>query len=93
MRLKTIALLLLLPVASAFAAPASRTAVLEVQNMTCSMCTVTIKKAFQKLPGVEDAAVDFEHKTATVKYDPAKVDAAALIKATTDAGFPATERK
>ena len=84
-----LALLALLPITSAFAA-ASQTAIFDVQNMTCSLCPVTVKKAFQQVPGVEDAKVDFDHKTATVKYDPAKADTAALVKATTDAGFPAT---
>lgn len=37
--------------------------------------------------------MDYEHKTATIKYDPAKVNKAALAKASTDAGFPATPRK
>lgn len=84
-KLLTIALL---PVASAFAAQQST--VLDVQNMTCSLCPVTVKKALQNVPGVEAAKVDFGKKTATVKFDPAKVNTAALVKATTDAGFPST---
>lgn len=87
-----LALLILLPVSSAFAA-ASETAVLDVQNMTCSLCPVTVKKAIQNVRGVEDATVDFGHKTATVKFDPAKTDTAALVTATTDAGYPATVHK
>jgi len=35
-----------------------------------------------------DAKVDYDHKTAVVKYDPAKANSSALIKATTNAGFP-----
>lgn len=83
--------LVLLAALSAFAAD-SQTAVLDVQNLTCSLCPVTVKKALQKVPGVEDAKVDFDHKTATVKFDPAKANTAALAKATTDAGFPSTLR-
>ena len=84
--------LTLLAASSAFAAD-SQTAVLDVQNLTCSLCPVTVKKALQKLLGVEDATVDFDHKTATVKFDPAKANTAALAKATTDAGFPSTLHK
>jgi mercuric ion binding protein len=80
-------LLLCLP-APAFAA-APQTAVLDMQNMTCSMCTITVHKALEKVPGVIDAKVDYDHKTATVKFDPDKTDPAALVKATTNAGFPA----
>lgn len=61
-----------------------------IQNMTCAMCTLTIKKALQKVDGVEQATVDYASKTATVTFDSSKTDTAALIKATTDAGYPAT---
>ena len=77
-----------LPV-SAFAAT-PQTAVLDVQNMTCSMCTVTIHKALEKVPGVVEAKVDYDHKTATVKYDTDKTNPSALVKATTNAGFPSS---
>jgi mercuric ion binding protein len=79
-------LLFCLPV-SAFAAT-PQTAVLDVQNMTCSMCSITIHKALEKVPGVIEAKVDYDHKTATVKYDADKTSPSALVKATTDAGFP-----
>ncbi len=76
----------------AFAA-ASQTAVLDVQNMTCSMCPITVKKALEAVPGVTDAKVDLSQKTATVRFDPDKVGIATLVKATTNAGFPATVHK
>ena len=63
---------------------------LDVQNMTCALCSVTVKKALEKVPGVAEAKIDYDHKTATVKFDPEKASAAVLVKATTDAGFPAT---
>ncbi|MBS1815473.1 MAG: cation transporter [Acidobacteria bacterium] len=88
MRKLIAALLLSLP-ASAFAAT-PETAVLDVQNMTCSMCSITIHKALEKVPGVMDAKVDYDHKTATVKYDADKTNPAALVNATTKAGFPST---
>jgi mercuric ion binding protein len=83
-----VALLICLPV-SAFAAT-PQTAVLDVQNMTCSMCSITIHKALEKVPGVIEATVDYDHKTATVKYDTDKTNPSALVKATTNAGFPST---
>lgn len=86
MRKLLVSLLLVLPSAAFAAAP--QTAVLDVQNMTCSMCSITIRKALEKVPGVLDAKVDYDHKTAVVKYDPGKVDTSALVKATTNAGFP-----
>ena len=82
------ALLIGLPVSTFAAAP--QTTVLDVQNMTCSMCSITIRKALEKVPGVIDAKVDYDHKTATVKYDGEKTNPSALMKATTNAGFPST---
>ena len=87
-----LAVLTLVPITPVLAAT-SQTSVFDVQNMTCSLCPVTVKKALQKIPGVEDTKVDFDHKTATVKYDPAKADTAVLVRAITAAGFPATTHK
>ncbi|BBL57532.1 hypothetical protein MKFW12EY_11450 [Methylomonas koyamae] len=64
------------------------TVTLNIENMTCAMCTVTIKKALQKVEGVQEVTVDYDSKTATVTFDSKKTDSAALIKATTDAGYP-----
>jgi periplasmic mercuric ion binding protein len=82
------ALLICLP-ASTFAAT-PETAVLDVQNMTCSMCSITIRKALNQVQGVTETKVGYDHKTVTVKYDPDKTNPAALMKATTNAGFPST---
>ena len=79
-----------LPLAALAATP--KTAVLDVQNMTCSMCPITVKKALQKVPGVTDARIDFDNKTATVTFDADRLDSAVLVKATTDAGYPSTAR-
>ena len=83
-----IAALLALPVAAFAAGP--QIVVLDLQNMACALCSVTVKKALEKVPGVAEARIDYDHKTATVKFDPEKASAAALVKATTEAGFPST---
>ena len=79
----------LMPLAALAATP--QTAVLDVQNMTCNLCPV--KKSLEKVPGVGRARIDFEKKTATVTFDADKTTAAALVKATTEAGYPSTVRK
>ena len=76
----------------ALAAP-PRSAVLDVQNMTCALCPVTVKKSLEKVPGVSQAQVDFANKTATVVFDADRTTPAALVKATTEAGFPSAVRK
>ncbi len=85
------ALVILMPLASLAAPP--QTAVLDVQNMTCGLCPVTVKKSLEKVAGVSQAQIDFARKTATVTFDADKTNATALAKATTDAGFPSTVRK
>ena len=77
---------------SAFAAP-PQTVTLDVKNMTCGMCPVTVKKSLEQVAGVQEAKVDFAQKTATVTFDSDKATAIGLVKATTDAGFPSAVRK
>ncbi len=68
----------------------SKTVTLMVSNMTCVTCPLTVKMALTKVEGVRKAAVDFDKKEAVVTFDDAKTNAAALVKATTDAGYPST---
>ncbi len=91
MRILTLAATLLLT-GSAFAAT-PETVTLDVQNMTCATCPITVKKALEQVPGVSHVKIDFEHKTATLQLDMEKANTASLTKATTDAGFPSTIKK
>jgi mercuric ion binding protein len=67
-----------------------QTVTLDVQNMTCAVCPITVKKALEKVPGVTDAKVDFDKKTACISFDPDKASPAELTKATANAGYPST---
>ena len=78
--------------AACFAAP-SVTTTLDVPNMTCGLCPVTIKKALEKVQGVESVSVDSDRKTAKVTYDPDKVSPESLTKATADSGYPSVVQK
>ncbi len=80
------AALLVLP-GLAWAGP--KTITLTVSNMTCATCPITVKHALTKVEGVSKAVIDLEKKQAVVTFDDAKTSAAALIKATKAAGFPA----
>ena len=81
--------------AASYAAVAAnpQTVVLDVQNMTCALCPITVKKALGNVPGVAETKIDLASKTATVKFDPDKANLAALVKATTNAGFPSTAHR
>jgi len=85
---RLIAALFFAPLVAFAARP--QTVVLDVKNMTCELCPITVKHALSKVPGVADAKVDIEKKTATVRFDPDKVNAAALVQATANAGFPSS---
>jgi mercuric ion binding protein len=81
----------LMPLAALAATP--KTTVLDVQNMTCDLCPVTVKKSLEKVSGVSQARIDFEKKTATVTFDADRTSTTALVKATTDAGYPSAVHK
>ena len=69
-----------------------QTVTLDVQNMTCAVCPITVKKALERVPGVTDAKVDFDQKTARVSFDREKTTPAALTKATAQAGYHSSFR-
>ena len=68
----------------------SQSVTLDMQNMTCAMCPITIRKALEGVDGVQSAKVDFGSKTANVTFDPEKTNIETLIKTTTNVGYPAT---
>lgn len=69
-----------------------KTVKLQVDNMTCSMCPYTVKKTLRKVDGVAKVSAKYEGSGegwAEVTFDPGKTDVESLIKATTNAGYPA----
>lgn len=66
---------------------------LDVKNMTCAVCPVTVKRALERVPGVSSVTVDFEKKTASVMINPDEATPEMLIKATTEAGYPSVVGK
>jgi len=68
------------------------TVTLSVEGMTCPVCPITVRTALEKVPGVENAEVDLDTRTATVVFDPVTTNVEALTAATTNAGFPSSVR-
>ncbi len=87
-KLLTAAVVSLLTTFCTSAWAASKTVTLSVPGMTCAACPITIKKALTEVDGVTEAEVSFDKKEAVVTFDDAKTSVAALIEATTDAGYP-----
>ena len=71
---------------SALALPT--TVILSVPTMDCPVCPITVKAALTKVKGVSRAEVSFDKRQATVTFDDAKTNAAALTQAIKDAGYP-----
>ena len=69
---------------------ASRTVTLDVQNMTCAVCPITVKKALEHVSGVQQVKVDYANKTATVQFDDTVATADKLTEATKEAGYPSS---
>jgi mercuric ion binding protein len=93
MRTLTVVLALVVGLSGAgmsFAAP--KTVALDVPGMTCELCPLTVRKALQKVQGVEKVAVSYEKKEAVVTFDDAKTSVEVLMKATKDAGYPSTPK-
>src|SRR5258706_10717448 len=78
-------------VASAWASP--QTVTLNVSGMTCPACPITVKKALEKVAGVSKVEMRFEKKQVLVTFDDAKTNTDALVKATTNAGYPSQPEK
>lgn len=71
---------------SAWAKP--QTVTLDLPTMNCAMCPITVKKALNKVTGVTNAEVSFEHKKAVVTFEDTQTNPGKLIEATTNAGYP-----
>lgn len=72
---------------------AERTIIMNVENMTCAACPVTVRTAMKSVPGVKEVKVDFANKTAVVVFDDAQAATDAIAEASRLAGFPANVRK
>jgi mercuric ion binding protein len=64
--------------------------VLDVPDMTCPLCSLTIEKTLERVPGVIAANASFDTRRAEVTYDADKVGPKALVRAVDAAGYHAS---
>ena len=86
-------LLTVLALSAALSAPAwavTQTVTLSVPGMTCASCPITVKKALNKVEGVESIEVNLEKKETVVTFDDAKTQVEALLEAIKNAGYPSS---
>ncbi len=67
---------------------AQRSVTLTVDGMTCASCPYIVKRTLARVSGVNDVAVSYGEKKATVTFDDSKTNVAALMAATANVGFP-----
>lgn len=75
--------------AAAQSVAAEQTVTFIVDNMTCALCPVTVRRAMEGVAGVHDVRIDFDARTATVTFDPKTADIDAIAAASAQAGYPA----
>jgi len=85
--------LVALALTSGAALAAERTVRLTVENMTCETCPVVVRQSLKAVPGVEKVDVSMAEKRAVVTFDDTKTTVAALVDATTNAGFPSAPQR
>ena len=86
MRKLLIALLVALPF-TVLAAP-SKTVTLAVQNMTCPLCPITVKKSLEKVAGVSAVQVDFDKKNSHRHLRPGQGPAGSADQGHDQRGLP-----
>jgi mercuric ion binding protein len=66
---------------------AQKTAIIEVEGMTCPLCTSAIKRSLRMTPGVLKAKVILSTKKATVVFDDNKTNIKQLLHAIEVVGY------
>ncbi|MGB4149094.1 MAG: heavy metal translocating P-type ATPase, partial [Tepidanaerobacteraceae bacterium] len=59
----------------------------KIKGMTCAACAARIQKVVGKMPGVQDASVNFATEKLNVTFEPEKVSVEDFIKKVRDAGY------
>lgn len=72
---------------------ADRRVTLAVDNMSCVTCVPTVKKSLSKVKGVKRVDASAKVRTVTVVFDEEATTVAALISATTNAGYPSRSKR
>lgn len=66
---------------------------LKIEKMDCPSCPFMIKRALEKIDGVESASVSMETKIAFVIFDDDKVETSDFVATITELGYPSYEIK
>lgn len=64
---------------------------LRINGMTCAACAQASERAVKKLPGIEEASVNFSTEKLSVTFDDASLDVNAIKAAVAKAGYEAVD--
>ncbi len=78
-----------MPIVSETEIQANKTAVIEVEGMTCEGCAVHINETLKKLNGVFSAEADYPKKNVKVVFNPKQITLAQIKKAIDEIGYKA----
>ena len=67
----------------------TKTLDIDVGGMTCAACVGRVERGLKKVAGVQDASVNLATERATVTFDPAVTNPAALVRQVVDTGYEA----
>lgn len=76
-----------LPSSAAASGSATRQLQLQIGGMTCAACSARIEKGLRRLEGVQEANVNLALERASVIYDPAQIDGAAVERKIEQLGY------
>src|SRR5699024_4388862 len=65
----------------------------DITGMTCAACSNRIERVLQKMPGVDQAAVNLTTETATVSYYTGMIDDADIVRKVKELGYEATAQQ
>src|SRR5512136_289225 len=65
--------------------------VVAIENIHCGDCALNIERSVEHLPGVLSAEVNYVLSSATVYYDPARVEEDRIKRAITKPGYAVTD--
>lgn len=71
-------------------AEALKSVTLNIEGMTCRLCTPAVKKALSRVEGVKSVDVSFKKKEAHVEYEEGKASVEGMIKAVEEVGYRAS---
>ncbi|HTR80695.1 MAG TPA: heavy metal-associated domain-containing protein [Bacteroidota bacterium] len=78
---------------NAVSSPAVATAEIQLPTLKCTTCVHTIQNALAAVDGIENADVNLNAKSVTVKFIPAKLEIAKIRKVINEAGYDADSMK